>query len=62
MSSSTMELLRKEEEHIRVLDIVIEILSNGKLGKEEPSLTVAFKLFQVLDYLKLDDTFLLGEF
>ncbi|KAL5288776.1 hypothetical protein ACFFRR_009158 [Megaselia abdita] len=54
-----MEAMQKEEINIRILDLVIEILGNRKLEKAEPSLTTACKLFQVLDYLKLDDSFLL---
>lgn len=57
-----MDLLQKEEENIRLLDLIIEILNNGKLQKKEPSLTNACKIFGVLDYLKMEDTFLLGEF
>lgn len=56
-----MDILQKEEENIRLINIIIEILNNGKLEKKEPSLTSACKVFRVLDYIKLDDTFLLGE-
>lgn len=58
-----MDLLQKEEEHIRILNIIIEILNNRKLEKKEPSLTSACKIFRTLEYIKMnEESFLLGEF